>query len=174
MIANPIKIQTATMPGIIEVPPPRMAKHLQMKLPAEVLPSVRRVTESELEELIPASIKLLMKSYPKISSVALISFVRANLHNNKARVVRTENAWGMAIIDRNFFEEDLLAEVKFVCKLSRDITDVLALYEDLKNWAKSVGAKSFYFGNTFEDSDVESAMKRLGFDKKISGYRLEL
>ena len=117
-IANPVRIETAAMPGIIEIPPQRMAKHLQMKLPEEVLPRVRRVIESDLEEIIPASLKILQKTYPDISLNAVVSYVRGNLMNNRARIVRTDHCWGAAEITRNFYEEVMSAEIKFVCKIN--------------------------------------------------------
>lgn len=174
-IANPVRIETAAMPGvIIEVPPPRMAKHLQMRLPEEALPRVRRVTESDLEEIIPISLKLLAKSYPDISLNAVVSYVRGNLMNNKVRIVRTEHCWGAAEITRNFYEEQLSAEIKFVCKISNSAPDAVSVYEDLKKWAKACGAKKLYYGTSSADTNIEAIAKRIGFSRKMIGYMTEL
>lgn len=173
-IANPVRIETAAFQGIVEIPPPRMAKHLQMRLPEEQLPTVRRVTESDLEELIPVSIELLRKTYPDISLNAVVAFVRGNLNSNQARIVRTGSAWGMAIIIRNFYEEIVSAEIKFVCKIKHSAPDAVAIYEDLKKWSKSVGAKRLYYGTTSSDTNIEAIAKRIGFSRKMIGYMVEL
>lgn len=174
MISNPIRIETAAFQGIVEIPPQKMAKHLQMKLPEEQLPAVRRVQESDLEELIPTALKLMKKSYPNISQAALVSYIRGNLTNNRTRIVRTNNAWGAAEITRDFYEEQLSAEIKFVCKIEHSAPDTVAIYEDLKRWAKTTGAKKLYYGTTTADSNIEQFAKRIGFNRKIVGYMLEL
>jgi hypothetical protein len=173
MITTPIKIETAAMPGIIEIPPPKMAKHLKMQLPEELLPKVWRVSESDLEVIIPASIRILKKVKPNISENALISYVRGNLMNNKARIVRTEFAWGMCEIGRLFCEDFLSGEIKFVCKLENSAVDKVAIYEDLKTWAKSVGAKKLIYNSLCEETDIEAIAKRIGYSNKLIGYVLE-
>ena len=173
MITNPVRIETATMPGIIEIPPQRMAKHLKMQIPEEQLPTVWRVSESDMESIIPASLKILKKVKPSISENALLNYVRGHIMSNKARIVRTESAWGMCVVERLFCEDFISAEIKFVCKLENSVTDKIAIYEDLKTWAKSVGAKKLIFNSLCEETDIEAIAKRLGYSNKLVGYVLE-
>lgn len=143
VISAPIKLATAAEPVIIQAPPPKMAKHLQMQLPAEKLAPVRRVTESDLDELIVATVPLFKARYPRLEPESFHSYVRSNLYNNKCRVVRTDWAWGIAAYDQAFWEPKGWVEVIGVAKLKSTTTDALAVYLDLMQWAKNIGVAEF-------------------------------
>lgn len=169
LIATPTKLPTAEPPKIIEAPPPRMAKHLEMRLPEEKLARVRRVVESDIDELVPPTVQIFKSRFPRLEIESFVGYVRSNLYSNSCRIVRTDNAWGIAAVERTFWEPLGWVEVIGVAKLRTTTTEPLAIYLDFRNWAKSLRVAEFRMPQ-LSGINLDPYAKRLEMTDKMTQY----
>jgi len=165
MIGRPEKLPIAALPEIPEYKVPRMSQYFQMQLPESDLPFVRRVGESDIGDLCVKSLPLFQTRFPRLTLDAAMSFVRMHLNRNDARVVRTDKAWGLAVVQRTFFEPEAVVKIMWVAKLETSAADPMAVYVDFKNWAESIRAVELHF-DSMTDMDIGPFAKRLGTDRK--------
>lgn len=168
-IANPVRIESAALPAIAEIPAPRMSKYTEMRLPVEQLPKVRRIVEAEVEELCRGAIPLFKERFPNLELDRFVAFIKSNMHSNMFRFVRTDNAWGAANVRTTFFEPQLTVSELWVVKIKTSLRDPLAIYADFVSWGRSIKAAEFHFGS-MTGIDIKPFAEAIGFDKKHVSY----
>lgn len=152
---------------------PRMTEIQQISLPEERLPRVRRVVEAEVGELCAKCLTLYQERFPRLELDAWVSYVRQALVRNDSRVVRTDNAWGMAQAVRTFYEPAPVVVDFGVMKLKTSLSDPVAIYLDFENWARQIGAVEFRFGS-MTGADLTPIAKRLGVTREHRSWSKDL
>ena len=150
---------------LIVAPPARVLGDLTPPARVEVSPKIWRVGEAELEGLCEASVPFFLERYPRLNVERTVSYVRSALHENRSRVIRTENAWAMATINQTFFEPEPVVYEIFMCSFKKNANDIVWLAKDLVKWAESVRAVEYRMGSATE-YDVAPLARRIGADKK--------
>jgi hypothetical protein len=171
--------------------PPAAVKEIFAKKPSDGLrlPNVnvrvRRVTEADLDELIPPSIPQFQKRWPNLTEETTYVFCKSLLGTNQALLVRTDNAWGAATVARPFFEPQAIVSERWVASI-RPATkglssEPLAIYHAIRDWAKAIGAAEWTFGES-TGADLTVIAREMGFDldekgrpkfHKVFGQRLK-
>jgi len=169
MIGRPEKLPIAALPEIPEYKIPKMSQYFQMQLSEGELPMVRRVVEAEIGEICSKILPLFQKRFPRLTLDAAVSYTRMHLNRNDARVIRTDKAWGLATVERSFFEPEAVVKIQWVAKLETSAADPMAIYADFKNWAASIRAVELHF-DTMTETDISPFAKRLGFELKHVGF----
>lgn len=168
-IVNPIKVETAALQGLVEIKPPRMAALLSRQVPEEEMPRVWRVGPAEIDALCEAIMPVINKRFPRAQVEGLISYVNSILFTNLARVVRTENAWGIAKVDRDFLDPRAYVTEVGVFRLKPSPRDPISIQYDFLRWAKDIKAYEYRFGSEL-GVDIEPFAKRIGYDTKRINY----
>lgn len=168
-IANPVKVETAALPGLVEIKPPRMAAFLSKQVPEEELPRVWRVGAAEVETLCLVALPSILKRFPRAQLEGLVSYVNSIMHTNAARVVRTENAWGIAVLENDFLDSRPHVREVGMFKIKTSVRDPIALHYDFLRWGKDVKACEYRYGAEL-GVDIEPFAKRVGYEFKRISY----
>jgi hypothetical protein len=168
-IASPVRIETEALDGIVEFKPFRAADSFNKPLPEAALPKVWRVVDSEVTSLIVPIFPKIQARFPRAEVENVIAFVRSNLHSNKARIVRSESAWGLATVNNSFLDTFAYVADFGVFALRPSVHDAMSIYLDLLDWAKSIGCAEFRYGSIM-GANIEPFAKRIGYDHKHTLY----
>jgi hypothetical protein len=179
----------APQKGRIE--PPKEVKEILAAKPSDSLrvPNVdvkiRRVVETDLDELIPPSIPLFQKRWPNLTAETTYVFCRSLISTNQALLIRTDNAWGAATVARPFFEPQGIVSERWVASIRPAAkglsSEPLAIYHAIRDWAKAIGAAEWAFGES-TGADLSVVAKEMGFPldergrpkfHKVFGQRLK-
>lgn len=168
-IVNPVKVETAALQGLVEVKPQRMAVYLQKQVEVDELPRVWRVGPAEVEGLCEAAMPVIGKRFPRVQVESLIAYLNSVMHTNAARVVRTENAWGVATVVQGFLDTKPYVQEMGIFKLKTSLRDPIAIHYDFLHWAKDIKAAEYRYGSEL-GVDIEPFAKRVGYEYKRISY----
>ena len=172
VIARPTTLTTAGLPGIVEIPPQRMAARAAIRLPEAELPAVRKVIDAEVEELALKGLPFLQLRYPRLDIGSFTHFVRGALWKNTYRIVRTEDAWGAAEASMSIWEPNLTVKVLWLQRLSNSTVDPMAILRDFEAWTRSIRATKFSVEdapgiNLSDCAKVLNMTKEVVFEKEM-------
>ncbi len=152
---------------------------------------VRRVVEADIEEMMAWVMPRIQKIYPRCTVDSVMPMIRLALAGGKLALLRTDNAVGLFCAETTPWEPDInVYQIFLVSRVRtddesaafRDASEAnqfrtslagglqpTAILQAAERWARSIGARTFQYGQD-SGEDFDAFAEKVGYDVKTQGY----
>ena len=167
-IGNPEFIAAEPAPVVPEWAPRQMQPTI---IPNGTLKFVQRVTEADIPELVDWAIGRFTDRWPNASKEGMIAYTRMTLVDPRSAAFRTENVWGIVVLEQEFWDPRPTARLKLLVSKKPSHKELIALVREMNDWALSRRAYEFQIDEN-TDYNLEPIGKRLGATQRRTHYIL--
>ena len=168
-IGNPEFIDPGPAPVVPEWTPRQMQPTIT---PNGTIKFVQRVAEADIVELVDWAIGRFTDRWPNASKEGMIAYTRMTLVDPRSAAFRTENVWGIVVLEQEFWDPRPTARLKLLVSKKPSHKELIALVREMNDWALSRKAYEFQIDEN-TDYNLEPIGKRLGATRRRTHYILD-
>jgi hypothetical protein len=161
---TPGPIEAAKKPQVAPTPTMLQMQFIDPLSAAERDATPRMVTEADIYECVPWTVKKLSATFPRLDEQSMVRFAKQNLNNSRVKFFRTANTWGAFECINTFYEPELIVRELWFVSRKATFVEIVNLLRAFELWAISINAISFRLG-MLPGIDIGAFAKRLdGFE----------